>query len=63
MLLEGESGPYNSFWEARFSRKGQYSAIFLICEREETVGKLSKLKSYGSLFNADIKHSFLYTIE
>ena len=32
------------FWGSDISRKGQCTSIFLICKREETVGKLRKWK-------------------
>ena len=36
--------PTTHFWGPDISRKGQYTSIFLICKREETVGKLRKWK-------------------
>ena len=32
------------FWDQIFQEKGQCTSIFLICKREETVGKLRKWK-------------------
>ena len=53
--------PTTHFGGSDFLRKGQCTSIFLICKREETVGKLGN--ENGSLFEADMEHPFLYTIE
>ena len=42
--LRAKVAPTTHFWGPDISRKGQCTSIFLICKREETVGKLRKWK-------------------